>query len=132
SPRNGTEPSGTGRNGPIARHPSPNTEHRGPNTASRTITFDVSRYLSISMACSPKPRSDPDALIPVRVIPRASRDELVGWREGTLVLRLAAPPVEGAANRACQKFLARILAVSPSSVSLEAGEKSRDKRFRVA
>jgi len=84
------------------------------------------------MARSPTPHSDPDALIPVRVQPRASRNELVGWREDALVIRLAAPPVEGSANRACLKFLAEILDVAASRLSLEAGEKSRDKRFRVA
>src|SRR5436190_24034018 len=84
------------------------------------------------MPRSPTPLPDPGAILPVRVIPRSSRDELVGWREGALVIRLAAPPVEGAANRACRKFLARLLDVPPSSISLESGEKSRDKRFRVA
>src|SRR5438105_14523225 len=84
------------------------------------------------MPRSSNPRADPDAVIPVRVQPRASRNELVGWREGALVIRLAAPPVEGAANRACRKFLAEILDVAPSRVTLEAGEKSREKRFRVA
>src|SRR5205085_9522684 len=89
-------------------------------------------YPSITMPRSPSPYADTGAVILVRVIPRASRNELVGWREGALVIRLAAPPVEGAANRACRKFLAEILDVAPSRVSLEAGEKSRDKRFRVA
>jgi uncharacterized protein (TIGR00251 family) len=56
----------------------------------------------------------------------------MGWREGALVIRLAAPPVEGAANRACLKFLAEILDVAPSRLSLDSGEKSREKRFRVA
>jgi uncharacterized protein (TIGR00251 family) len=74
----------------------------------------------------------PTADILVRVQPRAAREEVVGWREGALVVRLTAPPVEGAANRACAKLLARILAVAPSQVTLIAGEKAREKRFRVA
>src|SRR5437764_10480926 len=73
----------------------------------------------------------PAADLLVRVQPRASKDEIVGWREGVLAIRLTAPPVEGAANRACQRLLARVLDVSPSRLELIAGEKSRQKRFRV-
>jgi uncharacterized protein (TIGR00251 family) len=72
------------------------------------------------------------AEIRVRVQPRASREELVGWREDLLVVRLTAPPVEGAANRACQRLLARVLAVAPGRVQLLAGERAREKRFAVA
>ena len=47
----------------------------------------------------------------VRVQPRASRNEVTGWRDGVLSVRLTAPPVEGAANRACRDFLADLLGV---------------------
>jgi uncharacterized protein (TIGR00251 family) len=76
----------------------------------------------------------------VHVQPRASRSEVVGWREEpgranedlpVLALRLTAPPVEGAANRACRDFLAETLGVRRAQVTLVAGEKSRDKRFRL-
>lgn len=73
-----------------------------------------------------------DCTIRVRLQPRASRDEVVGWREGVLVLRLTAPPVEGAANEACRRFVARLLGVPPRDVELVAGHKSRDKRFQVS
>jgi uncharacterized protein (TIGR00251 family) len=68
----------------------------------------------------------------VHVQPRASRNEIVGWREGSLAVRLTAPPVEGAANRACRHFLAEALGVKRADVELVSGEKSREKRFRVA
>ena len=68
----------------------------------------------------------------VHVQPRASRNEISGWREDTLAVRLAAPPVEGAANRACRDFLAEVLGVRRPDVELLSGEKSREKRFRVA
>jgi uncharacterized protein len=51
----------------------------------------------------------------VRVQPRASRDALAGEREGALVVRLTAPPVEGAANEALARFLGRTLGVAPSA-----------------
>lgn len=67
----------------------------------------------------------------VRVQPRASRNEVVGWREGALAIRLTAPPVEGSANRACVDFLAEVLGVRRGDVELVRGQKSREKRFRV-
>jgi len=67
----------------------------------------------------------------VHVQPRASRNEVVGWREGALAVRLTAPPVDGAANKACRDFLAQVLGVRRADVELLSGEKSREKRFRV-
>jgi uncharacterized protein (TIGR00251 family) len=67
----------------------------------------------------------------VHVQPRASRNEVVGWREGALAVRLTAPPVDGAANKACRDFLAETLGVRRADVELVSGEKSREKRFRV-
>lgn len=67
----------------------------------------------------------------VHVQPRASRSELVGWREGSLAVRLTAPPVEGAANKACREFLAETLGVRRADVELLSGDKSREKRFRI-
>lgn len=71
------------------------------------------------------------AEVNVRVQPRASRNKIVGWREGSLAVRLTAPPVEGAANRACRDFLAEALGVKRAEVELVSGEKSREKRFRI-
>lgn len=67
----------------------------------------------------------------VRVQPRASRDALGGAREGALVVRLAAPPVEGRANAALARLLARALQVEPSAVQLVRGAAGRDKLVRV-
>ena len=72
-----------------------------------------------------------DALITVRVTPRASRDEVIGWREGALRVRLRAPPVEGRANEALRRMLAERLGVAPSAVQIVSGETSRVKRVRV-
>lgn len=67
----------------------------------------------------------------VHVQPRASRTEVTGWREGALAIRLTAPPVEGAANKACRDFLAEALGVKRACVELVSGDKSREKRFRI-
>ena len=65
--------------------------------------------------------------IEVLVKPRASRDSIEGWREGALVVRLCAPPVEGAANKALVKLLAGITGVARGRVRVVSGEKSRLK-----
>ena len=63
------------------------------------------------------------------VQPRASRDQLVGAQGDELKVRLAAPPVDGAANAACCAFFARLCRLSRSRVTLVAGESSRHKRL---
>ncbi len=68
----------------------------------------------------------------VRVQPRASKEALGGEREGALVVRLTAPPVEGKANEALARFLGRLLGVPPSAVRVVAGATGRDKRVAVA
>lgn len=76
--------------------------------------------------------SEAGVTLRVRVQPRASRDALVGEREGALVARLRAPPVEGAANAALQRLLARALHVAPSSVEILRGASGREKILRVS
>jgi uncharacterized protein (TIGR00251 family) len=71
-------------------------------------------------------------LLRVRVQPRASQNRFEGVHGDQLRIRLAAPPVDGAANAACVAFLARCLRIRRSHVRLEAGEKSRDKLIHVA
>jgi hypothetical protein len=71
------------------------------------------------------------AVIRVRVQPRASRDEVLGWREETLRLRVSAPPLDGRANDAVRRVIARAAGLAPSAVSIAAGEGSRDKLVRV-
>jgi len=68
----------------------------------------------------------------VRVQPRASRDALAGEREGALLVRLTAPPVEGAANEALARLLGRALGVAPSAVRVVGGATGRNKRVAVA
>ncbi len=67
----------------------------------------------------------------VRVLPRAQKNAFQGVREGALVVRLAAPPLEGRANAALQAFLAEALGVRRAQVAIRTGEKSRNKVVRV-
>ena len=74
----------------------------------------------------------PDAvIIDVRVIPRASRSEVVGMHAGALKVRLTAPPVDGAANAELIKLLAKKLGVAKSEVSIVGGETSKNKRIKI-
>jgi uncharacterized protein (TIGR00251 family) len=68
----------------------------------------------------------------IRVVPRAGRTSIAGERGGALLVRVAAPPVEGAANEALVSLLAEVLGVPRRFVSIEAGERSREKRLFVA
>ena len=74
----------------------------------------------------------PDVVIDVRVIPRAKRTELGGERDGAIVVRLAAPPVEGAANDALVTFLAETLDLPRRNISIVSGERSRNKRVAIS
>ncbi len=67
----------------------------------------------------------------VRAQPRASRSELAGEHDGALKVRLAAPPVEGEANRELERFLAKQLGVARSRVAVVAGETGRNKVVEV-
>jgi uncharacterized protein (TIGR00251 family) len=67
----------------------------------------------------------------IRVQPRASRDEVVGEREGVVVIRVTAPPVDGRANVAVCRLVAKRLGVPAGRVRVTKGEKGRDKRIRV-
>ena len=67
----------------------------------------------------------------VRVVPRASRSEIAGEFDGALRVRLAAPPVDGAANRQLIKLLAKELKVPQNAVEIVAGSASKSKTVRI-
>jgi uncharacterized protein len=71
------------------------------------------------------------AEINVRVVPRARRDEIAGERGGRLLVRVTAPPVQGAANASLCRLVARRAGVPPRQVSIVRGQTSRDKLVRV-
>jgi uncharacterized protein len=75
---------------------------------------------------------DDEALLHLRVTARARRDALGPLVDGVLAVRLAAPPVDGAANKALIALLAEGLGVPKSAVRLESGAHGRRKRVSVS
>ena len=73
----------------------------------------------------------PTARVAVRLVPRASREEVVGFEGDELRVRVTAPPVEGRANRALTQLLASKLGVARSAVRVVAGHGSRRKVVAV-
>jgi uncharacterized protein (TIGR00251 family) len=71
------------------------------------------------------------AQLAVRVQARAGRDEIVGERARAVVVRVSAPAIEGRANEALCKLIARRAGVARGAVSVIRGERSRDKVVRV-
>lgn len=74
----------------------------------------------------------PSATVSVRVVPRSSKEGVAGCEGGVVRIRLNAPPVEGKANEALVRFLAKALGVPKGSITLVAGERGRSKIVRVA
>ncbi len=72
-----------------------------------------------------------EAQIEIRLQPRASRDELLGLRGGVLHARVCAAPVDGEANAALCRLIARHAGVAPSRVKVIRGERGRVKLVRV-
>ena len=68
---------------------------------------------------------------PVKVQPKASRNQVVGYRDGVLQLRVTAPPDKGRANAAVVALLADALGVAKSRVRIVRGQSSRDKVLAV-
>lgn len=67
----------------------------------------------------------------IKAVPNASRSEIVGWMGDTLKVRLKAPPVDGKANVELCRFLAEILDLPKSAVTIATGGSSRGKRVRI-
>jgi uncharacterized protein (TIGR00251 family) len=66
------------------------------------------------------------------VIPRARKTDVAGMRGDSVLVRLAAPPVDGAANDALIAFLAEIFSVPRHAVGIVSGERGRQKRVAIA
>jgi uncharacterized protein len=69
----------------------------------------------------------PRATISIRVQARARSDALAAFRAGVLIVRVMAPPLDGRANDAVCRLLARALGVRASDVTILRGERTRDK-----
>lgn len=82
----------------------------------------------MSLRLEPHPAG---TVLEVRVIPRTQPAGLAGERDGRLVVRVGAAPVEGQANRAVVKLLAAALGVAAGAVEILSGEQARSKRLLV-
>ena len=71
------------------------------------------------------------AIIAVRVKPGASRNEIIGFKDGCWQVRLSAPPVDGKANAALLEILSRRLKVPRSSLEIVRGRRGRSKQVMV-
>ncbi len=85
------------------------------------------------MQASPLPA---EILFSIKVLPNSKKSEIIGWtldvnNQPYLKIRLAAPPVDGKANKALCDFLAKTFAVAKRYVSVEHGETSRLKRIKI-
>jgi len=78
------------------------------------------------------PVKDESIIFNVRVIPRASKSEIVGEHDGALKVRISSPPVDVAANAELIKLLAKHFGVSKGNVKIIAGLTSKIKRVRIA
>jgi uncharacterized protein (TIGR00251 family) len=88
--------------------------------------------LLLLFAVIPYTQSADSIVFKVQVVPRASRSEIVGEHNGALRVRIAAPPVDGAANEELVKLLARVLRVPRSAVEITTGHSAKLKTVRVA
>jgi len=80
---------------------------------------------------SPWQQTSQGVLLHIHLQPRASRNCLAGLHGQGLKIQLTAPQVEGAANTALLQFLAGLLRLPCSSISLQSGKKSREKRVLI-
>lgn len=75
---------------------------------------------------------DDSLIFNVRVVPRASKSEIVGEHDNALKVRIASPPVDGAANAELIKLLAKTFDVSKSQVEIVSGQISKTKQIKIA
>ncbi len=80
---------------------------------------------------SQSPGRDCIAVLDISVSPNAKRTELVGWHDGALRVRLAAPPVDGAANEALRRWLAQELGLPQARIALLRGASGRRKQWSI-
>ena len=77
-------------------------------------------------------QTEVSATLSVRIQPRASKNGISRMQDGSLKIRLTAPPVDGAANEALVTFLSDTLSVSKSQIEILSGHTSREKRVKIS
>ena len=77
-------------------------------------------------------KKDDVIIFTVRVVPRASKSEIAGEHDGALKVRIASPPVDGAANAELIKLLAKTFGVSKNAVEIIGGQTSKTKQVKIS
>ena len=72
-----------------------------------------------------------ETIIKIKLIPRSSRNEIIGKENDVIKIKLTAPPVEGKANKALVQFLAKKLGAPKRDIEIVSGERSREKSIRI-
>lgn len=72
-----------------------------------------------------------EMILNVHLVPSASKNEIVGWHDGALKIRIASPPVDGKANEELVRFLAKSLDLAPSEINIVGGHASKRKRVEI-
>ncbi|MFP6899725.1 MAG: DUF167 domain-containing protein [Opitutales bacterium] len=72
-----------------------------------------------------------ETVLKVKVSPGASRNEIKGWSQDHLRIRVKAPPEKGKANKELRRFLAKVLGIAIGQVAIRSGETSRNKTVLI-
>ena len=75
--------------------------------------------------------SEDQIKLKVQVQPNAKRNEILGFKDGVLKVKICAPPVEGKANKALIDFLSRFLGIRKSDIIIDKGETGRIKTILI-
>jgi uncharacterized protein (TIGR00251 family) len=76
--------------------------------------------------------NDREVVLSLYIQPKSSRDRIAGLHDGALKMSITAPPVEGKANSRVIAFLARLLKVPKSAITIKSGQQSRKKRVAIS
>lgn len=102
-----------------------------PIRSSASPAKTASTWTCLRVVEAGKGESSAACMLDISVSPNAKRTELVGWHDGALRVRLAAPPVDGAANDALRRWLADELRLPQARITLVRGDTSRRKQWRI-
>ena len=67
----------------------------------------------------------------IKLLPRSSRSQIIGWENDVLKVKVNSPPVDGRANKEFVELLAKSLGIRKKNIAIIAGQKSRLKTIRI-
>jgi uncharacterized protein (TIGR00251 family) len=71
------------------------------------------------------------SIIPVKIVPRSSKNQIVGWQGDVLKIKIKSPPVDGEANAELVRFLAEALDIPKSKIEIIKGQSAKNKLLRI-